>query len=93
MSNFRTATKALLAVVAVGCFLTVASGSASAFDKNSGSAAQREICTSDAMNYCFSLSVDNIVACLKTDPRVSKACKAVVNGAHRGHLHPGVRVR
>ena len=85
MSNFRTATKALFAVAALGCFLTVASGSASAFDKNSGTDAERQACTSDTMNYCMSLNVDTIVACLKTDSRVSKACKAVVNGAHRAH--------
>jgi hypothetical protein len=81
MPHFRIATKALVAVAALGFALTAVSGSASAFDKNSGTPEQRAICQPEAIKYCLGGGLDpNVITqCLKKDPRVSKACKAVVN--------------
>lgn len=78
MIKFRTTVSTIAAVAALA---VVASTSASAYNSSSGTPEQRQACTSDAMNYCMSSSIDKIVACLKTDKRVSKACKKAM-GRH-----------
>jgi hypothetical protein len=74
--------KTMLAVAILAFAMTAECGCANAWDTNSGTDSQRQACTGDAMRYCLGSpgGVDGIVVCLKRDPRVSKACKAVVNG-------------
>ena len=87
LTNSRTCTKIKFLGAALALALTLMSSSAGAFDMNSGTKEQRQACMADTFQYCLSDTVDEIVTCLKTDPRVSPECKAVVNGGDQGKNH------